>query len=76
MLIDGEIYLTAEEIAVALKVKPSTVYGWVRRRQLACVKIGPRLVRFRQGDVKKLTRHPDESGNSMHVLYRNSYDKS
>jgi excisionase family DNA binding protein len=60
MSIEQESYVTAEEIAQALKVKTSTFYGWVRRKELSCVKIGPRLVRFRQSDLKRLTRDSEQ----------------
>ena len=60
MSIEQETYVTAGEIAQALRVKISTVYGWVRRKQLPCVKIGPRLVRFRRSDLKRLTRHDEQ----------------
>ncbi len=39
--------LRAEEVAELLGVKLSTVRAWTRRRDIPCVKIGPRGVRYR-----------------------------
>ena len=34
--------LTVDEVAARLKVRPSTVQGWIRRRELAAISLGGR----------------------------------
>ncbi len=39
-------YLTVDEAAAVLKVKPSTVRQWVREGRLPCYRLGLRATRF------------------------------
>lgn len=43
--------LTATEIAKHLRVQPSTVKEWARRRRIPQVRLSPRVRRFRLKDV-------------------------
>ena len=45
-----EPLLTLREVAALLRVHEKTVCGWVRRRDLPCIRLGGRL-RFDQRDV-------------------------
>ena len=42
----SEALLSADEVAVLLGVKTSTVYEWVRSGSLPCLRLGPRAIRF------------------------------
>ena len=39
-------YLTVEEAAAYLSVRPSTVRAWVREGRMPCFRLGPRATRF------------------------------
>ncbi len=39
-------FLTVEEAAAILKVKPSTLRAWVRDGRMPCYRLGPRATRF------------------------------
>lgn len=43
--------LTTAEVAEYLRVSESQVRTWVRGGQLGCVRLGPKLLRFRQSDI-------------------------
>jgi excisionase family DNA binding protein len=45
--------LKAEEIAAMLGLKVQTVYTMARRGELEKVKLSPRCLRFRAGDVER-----------------------
>ncbi len=38
--------LTAEELAARLRLRPSTVRRWARRRRIPAIRISPKVVRF------------------------------
>ena len=42
----AEEFLTVEEAAAILKVKPSTLRAWVREGRIPCYRLGPRATRF------------------------------
>jgi excisionase family DNA binding protein len=52
--------LTAQQVAEALNIRPSTVYALCRRRELVYVRLsqGKRraLIRFRAEDIEKVLR--------------------
>ena len=50
MQTDGSL-LTIDEAAKLLRVKRSTLYSWVHRRQIPFQKVGS-LVRFRKDDLE------------------------
>jgi excisionase family DNA binding protein len=39
-------YLTVDEAAAILKVRPSTLRAWVRAGSIPCYRLGPRATRF------------------------------
>lgn len=47
-------YLTLQEVAAKFRVDPRTVRRWVANDQLAAIRIGGRLLRFRPEDVEAL----------------------
>ena len=50
----GEGYLTVEQLATLLQVKPTTVYEWTRRRGLGripCYRLGKKTIRFKWSEV-------------------------
>ena len=50
MQTDGAL-LTIDEAAKLLRVKRSTLYTWVHRRQIPCQKVAS-LLRFRKDDLE------------------------
>ena len=69
-----EQFLTVQELAAWLQIKPSTLYIWAYRRQIPCQKVGGAL-RFCQADIKawlcaqsrKPTLSPKEhTGTTVH----------
>jgi excisionase family DNA binding protein len=42
----GDRLLTVEEAAAFLRVRPATVYEWVRSGRMPCLRLGPRAIRF------------------------------
>lgn len=55
-----EPLLTVPEVAAWLRVKPSTVYAWVERGELACFRLGGRL-RFSRNQVLRWIEAREES---------------
>ena len=47
----NEVLLTPEEVGDVLRVQRSTVYGLIRRGELASIKVGPRNRRIRRAAV-------------------------
>jgi excisionase family DNA binding protein len=41
-----EPLLDASDAARLLRVRPSTIYEWVRTGKLPCLRLGPRAIRF------------------------------
>jgi excisionase family DNA binding protein len=39
--------LTVEDVAARLQVKPATVYDWVYKRRISCIKL-PQGLRFKE----------------------------
>jgi excisionase family DNA binding protein len=57
VIVDGEEYLTAEEAAEVMGVKPATVYAYVSRGILQSYRQGMKRQRlYRRADVDTLTR--------------------
>lgn len=57
----GLEYLTVEQAAAILQVRPSTLRAWVREGRIPCIRFGPRATRFtpellRQFAEEKLDR--------------------
>lgn len=63
--------LTADEVAAYLRVRRKTVYEYVERGDLACRRLGPRLIRFTWADVHEFVgeaarvEHPDWDPGSI-----------
>lgn len=51
-----EPLMTAEEAAAVLRVSPDWVYRAARADDLPCVRMGPRIVRFRRADIEEFVR--------------------
>lgn len=43
---DGLQFLTVDEAAAILNVRPSTLRAWVRAGSIPCYRLGPRATRF------------------------------
>ena len=57
VVVDGEAYLTVEEAAHLMGVKPATVYAYVSRGILQSYRQGMKRQRlYRQAEVEQLTR--------------------
>ena len=57
VLVDGEEYLTVDEAAQLMGVKPATVYAYVSRGILQSYRQGMRRQRlYRRSEVEQLTR--------------------
>jgi excisionase family DNA binding protein len=57
-------FLTARQIAELLQVNQQTVRNWIDRRELPAVRVGPRRVRVRRGDLDRFV----EAGATMPEL--------
>jgi len=57
VVVDGETYLTVEEAAHLMGVKPATIYAYVSRGILQSYRQGMKRQRlYRQAEVQQLTR--------------------
>jgi len=52
------------ELAAILRVKPSTVYAWVKSRKIPHLRLG-RLIRFNVNHIKKITGSNGNGGGSV-----------
>jgi excisionase family DNA binding protein len=50
--LSAEQYLSVPEISKLLGVSEKTVRGWVYKKILKPVKLGPRLIRFKKEDIE------------------------
>ena len=57
-------FLTVEEAAAILKVKPSTVRQWVRDGRMPCYRLGPRATRFTPGLLRDFAAERLDPGRS------------
>jgi excisionase family DNA binding protein len=55
MIALGGVLVTAEEIAVLLKVSPKSIYRWASEGRLPAFREG-RVIRFLESDVKEFVR--------------------
>jgi len=53
--LEDEEYLTIEEIAKRLKVKPFTVRDWIRKQELPAYKVG-RTLRVKKSDFEEFMK--------------------
>ena len=60
--------MTVIEVAQRFRVSPRTVQGWVHRRRIPHLKIGPKLIRFRVQDLESVIAFQEmqESENGDH----------
>lgn len=57
LIVDGEEYLTVEEAADRLRIKPATLYAYVSRRVLRSYRQGIKRQRlYRRADIEALVR--------------------
>ena len=47
---DGERLLTPAEVCDLFRIRPATLYAWVRRGKMPYIKVGS-LLRFRRSDI-------------------------
>jgi excisionase family DNA binding protein len=58
-------FLTVEEAAAIVKVKPSTVYEWVRSGRLPCYRLGPRAIRFTPELLRRFAEENFDEGRGF-----------
>jgi excisionase family DNA binding protein len=58
---ENESLWTVRDVAEYLRLKPETVRGMARRGELPCLKIGPRVWRFRPEEIRDWLDHNKES---------------
>ena len=49
---NGEL-LTIEDVGRFLKVKPSTVRTWSNLGLIPCIRLGGKLIRFKENDIEE-----------------------
>ena len=65
VVVDGEEYLTAEEAAQLMGVKPATIYAYVSRGILQSYRQGMKRQRlYRRAEVEQLTRMAPSAGEA------------
>lgn len=65
IVLDGEEYLTVEEAAGLLEIKPATLYAYVSRGVLKSYRQGIKRQRlYRRADVEALLRVAPSSGSA------------
>jgi len=57
----GHAYYTVREAAEELGVSPSTIWRWIDSGQLAASRIGPRAIRIKADDVRRVVRPTQRS---------------
>jgi len=69
IVVDGEEYLTGDDAARALGVKPATLYAYVSRGILKSYKQGMKRQRlYRRAEVEALLRLAPSAGRSAKVI--------
>ncbi len=66
---DRDRLLTVSEIADYLQVKPKTVYTWVSKGIIPCIRKGKHLVRFRREKVDKWLGEFEQRGRRTRRLH-------
>ena len=61
-----ENLLDIQELSKKLKVKPSTIYGWVHEGYIPHIKLG-RLVRFSERKVEEWLKEKEHKGRKQRV---------
>jgi excisionase family DNA binding protein len=64
IVMDGEVFLTAQEACEILRIKPATLYAYVSRGMLGSYRQGIKRTRlYRRAEIERLTRlrGPDAS---------------
>jgi excisionase family DNA binding protein len=51
---NADILLTGQEVCERLRIKMSTLRNMVKRNNIAVIKMGPKVWRYRSGDVEAL----------------------
>ena len=65
VIVDGEEYLTVEEAAQLMGVKPATIYAYVSRGILQSYRQGMKRQRlYRRAEVEQLTRMAPSAGDA------------
>jgi excisionase family DNA binding protein len=58
-----EKLLRVDDVAGILSVRPITVYSWAETGKLKSLKIGRRLLRFREADVRDFIENAGNKAN-------------
>lgn len=48
--------ITARDVAAVMKVRPRTVGVWTARGLIPCVRLGPKVIRYRREEIEELVR--------------------
>jgi len=62
---ESDAFLTVEEAAVLLNVRPSTAREWVRQGRLPCYRLGPRAIRFTRPLLRKFAEDNFDPGRTL-----------
>ena len=62
--IEEDEYLTVEDVSKLLKVPRKTIYGWIYRKQIQPIKLGPRLLRFSRSYIDQWVSQKGDSHGS------------
>ena len=60
----ADAFLTVDEAAAVLNVRPSTAREWVRQGRLPCYRLGPRAIRFARPLLEKFAEDNFDPGRA------------
>ena len=63
----NEELLTCKELAVRLRVRPSSVGAWARARRIPAIRIGRKVVRFDYEEVRRALQGQRDSDSKPKV---------
>ena len=49
-------WLSPQDVCDVLKIKMQTLYNWIHKERITCIKMG-RSVRFRRSDIEKFLKN-------------------
>jgi predicted site-specific integrase-resolvase len=56
--------MTAEQLALRLRVRPTTVKKWFRAGLIPALRLSPKVIRYDLAEVlEELAKRPDQSGD-------------
>lgn len=65
-------FFTVEQVAEMFDVKPSTVYRWVRRGDLAAIRKGTRFTRISEAHLQAFTERHEVSVVRLRAVKRSA----